>query len=72
MRDFKIQQLSKITDKNLANKYFNDLIKEYPNHLPLLIEEVKRLSKIKVIKFFKINLIFNFFSLIQKKIMIKY
>lgn len=47
IRDLEIKYLSKITDNKQANELFKKLNTEFPNHLPLLVAQVERLSSIR-------------------------
>ena len=47
IRDLEIKYLSKITDNQQANELFRKLNTEFPNHLPLLVAQVERISSLK-------------------------
>lgn len=48
LRDQKIKILPKITDTQLAKSLFDELVAEFPNHLPTLVAQLKHLTTRKV------------------------
>ncbi|KAE9552976.1 hypothetical protein FO519_003813 [Halicephalobus sp. NKZ332] len=49
IRDLEIKYLAKITDKKQANDLFSKLNSEFPDHLPLLVAQVERISSMKFV-----------------------
>lgn len=48
MLSHEIKLLAKISDDALARTIFKRLHSDYPEHLPLLLAELKRLTSLKV------------------------
>lgn len=47
LRDQQIQLLAKVVDDDFAEKLFQQLTKEYPDCLPLMLAQLKRLTSVK-------------------------
>lgn len=50
LRDSQISMLAKITDKKVADEIVAKLKVDFPEHLPLLLEQLKRVAEEKVRK----------------------
>jgi hypothetical protein len=48
LRDHEVQLLAKVTDEKFGNDLFEQLKVKYPEHLPLLLAHLKRITKGKV------------------------